>query len=516
MNRLKVRSMNIARDEKEDILSINKIDRIIFWLFLGALTLVPLVIGAKSNLFVSPLVSGTGITSSGYQLDFFTYFKFVFLIIFTVSSLVLFLYKTLFLNYKINMNQVSFSLLAFIVALVLSVLFAEYKSIALWGLYDRYDGAITFICYAVLMFITLHITYPKNALNKLVYALYPFVWINALISLLNLYGVNILQNDTFKKIFTVFLMDEANFNEWSVLTGTLNQWNYMSGYSAVMAIIFLTLTVFKGAFKFRIVNLLTTIAAFTTILASISTSGFISLIIMIVFLILLIFIKGNKKKSLVWFASFLIIAIISTGILSKHNSQVWTESVGFFTKTNPFVQIDEETLLNTIFRDNQVSAAVEEIKLPVLPEKTLSGGSGRIYIWENMIPLIKERPLFGYGLDTLTYHFPQNDINKRDGFMDENVLIDKPHNLYMGILYGTGLLGFLALLSIIVIYTYRLLIGTYKKSESPIIWAFTLGWGAFLIQAIFNDSVIGATIVPLLATSIVYTIVKRKVEEGII
>ncbi|KQL36912.1 O-antigen ligase [Psychrobacillus sp. FJAT-21963] len=512
MSRLKVRSMKIARDEKEDMISIKYVDRIIFWLFLGALTLVPLVIGAKANLFVSPLVSGTGITSSGYQLDFFTYFKFVFLIIFTVSSLVLFLYKTLFLNYEIKMKIVSFSLLAFIVALTLSVLFAEYKSIALWGLYDRYDGALTFICYAILMFIALHITYPKNALNKLVYTLYPFVWINVIISLLNLYGVNILQNATFHNLFTLFLIDEMTISEGSVLTGTLNQWNYMSGYSAVMAIIFLTIAVFNGTVKSRVLNLLTAIAAFSTILSSISTSGFISLLIMIVFLIVLILIKENKKKSIMWFAGFIVIAFVSTGILSKHNPQVWTESFGFITGTNPFVQV-EGVLQQSIFETSKASAADSELNLPNLPERTLSGGSGRVYIWNNMVPLIKEKPLFGYGLDTLTYYFPQNDINKRNGFMEENVIIDKPHNLYIGILYGTGFFGFLSLLSILINYTVKLGKLVFKERLSPIIIAFVLGWGAFLIQAVFNDSVIGATIVPLLATTIVYAITNRRVEE---
>ena len=266
MSRYNAGRITVTRDEKEDKVSIERIDRLIFWLFLAALTLIPLVIGAKANLFVSPSISGTGITSSGYQLDFFTYFKFVSLLIITILSLAIFLYKVLFLNYKIKWNVLSFSIIAFIVLLTLSVIFAEYKSIALWGLYNRYDGAITFISYAVLMFIAIHITYPKNALSKLVYTLYPFVWINVIIALLNLYGVNILQNYNFHNIFTLFLIDETAINEGSVLTGTLNQWNYMSGYSAVMTIIFLTLAIFKGSIKSRVVNLLTSIAAYSTIL----------------------------------------------------------------------------------------------------------------------------------------------------------------------------------------------------------------------------------------------------------
>ncbi|WP_313893789.1 O-antigen ligase family protein [Psychrobacillus sp.] len=505
MSGLKARSINIARDEKEDVVSTIKTDRIIFRLFLVALAIIPLIIGAKARLFISPAISGVGITSTNYQLDFFTFFKFSLLLLVMIITLLLFLYKVFFLNYKIKWSPPLYAIAIFIFALSLSVVFAEYKTIAMWGIYNRHDGALTFIAYAVLMFIALNITYPKKALNYLVYATYPFVWVNVIISLLNLYGINILENSVVHKLFTLFLMDEMSIGEGSILTGTLNQWNYMSGYSAVMAILFLTLAVFHGSIKSKIVNLLTAIAAFSTILASISTSGFVSLLLMLVLLLILILMKKNMKKSLVWLGSFILLATISTTVLAKHNPQVWTESFGFFTKKNPFVQV-EETFKELGRIDNKVSAADPTLELPVLPERTMSGGSGRVYIWENMITLIKEKPITGYGLDTLIYHFPQNDINKRDGFMYETVLIDKPHNLFIGLLYGTGFLGLLSFLSIVVIYTFKLGKYVLKDQQSPKIWAFTLGWGAFLIQALLNDSVIGATIVPLLATAIIYAI----------
>lgn len=213
MSKLNVSRISIKRDELEDRASIEKIDRIIFWAFITALALIPILIGAKAKLFVSPLISGSGITSTGYQLDFFTYFKLILLLIISIATLVLLLYKIYFLNYKLKLNVLTFSLVAFIVALTLSVVFAEYKSIALWGMYNRHDGAITFISYIVLMIVALNITYPKNALNKLVYTLYPFIWINMFIAILNLYGINILQNSRIEKLFTLFLMDGITLSE---------------------------------------------------------------------------------------------------------------------------------------------------------------------------------------------------------------------------------------------------------------------------------------------------------------
>ena len=51
--------------------------------------------------------------------------------------------------------------------------------------------------------------------------------------------------------------------------------------------------------------------------------------------------------------------------------------------------------------------------LPELPESGWGPGTGRIYIWEKTLKLVKERPLFGYGLDTLMYNFPHDNIEAR-------------------------------------------------------------------------------------------------------
>ncbi|MCZ8532022.1 O-antigen ligase family protein [Psychrobacillus psychrodurans] len=502
MAHLTLNKIKIDRDINEDSESIRTIDKFIFYILLAAIAIIPIVIGAHTALFISPDISGLGANGTAYQTDIFTYYKFVLLIIFTISTVILFLYKLLFLNYEFKKDRVNFAIYAFIFFLLMSVIFAEYKTIAIWGMHNRHDGAIAYICFSILMLVALNIKYPKNALKIVTYALYPFVWINLVIALLTFYGKNIMLNDMVSKILTIFDKSGVTFDERSILTGTLNQWNYMSGMSGILVMIFLTLAIFQKSVRLGIINLLTASAAFATLLVSISSSGFLAFIVMTIFMLVVLVMKGNKKKGLFTIISFLLIASLQIGILSTKNNQVWDESIGMFVKTNPFIKEDGSLGLF----GNKTYAADNEFDLPVLPERGLAGGSGRIYIWSEMLKLVSEKPLYGYGLDTIIFHFPQNELEKRAELWDEKGLVDKPHNMYFGILWGTGLFGLLAFAFILTMLTRTILKTVYKKTfnTSSYFVALSMGFGAFLIQALFNDSVIGLTIAPLLIGTILY------------
>ncbi|MFB5086104.1 O-antigen ligase family protein [Psychrobacillus sp. PGGUH221] len=513
MARLALNKINVDRDILEDEQSVKTVDRWIFYMLVVAIGVIPLIIGMHTSLFVSPLISGTGITQTAYQSDMFTYYKFIVLVTVTIISLVLFLYKLLFLNYQLKKDKVTFSIYAFIFFLLMSVIFAEYKTIALWGMYNRHDGAITYICFSILMFIAINIMYPKKALNIITYALYPFVWINVVIALLTFYGKNILLIDIVQKILTIMDKSGAGFIEGSVVSGTLNQWNYMSGISAILVMIFLALSIFQKNLKFRILNLFTAVAAFATLLVSISSSGFLAFVVMSVIMLIALLLKGPKVKGIIVFLVFLCFVSVPLSMFSERDPRVWDNSMGMFVKQNPFKEVEgASSLLN-----NRAYAADSEFELPTLPERGTSAGSGRVYIWSTMLELIQDKPFVGYGLDTMLFHFPQNELDKRADFLDETVLVDKPHNMYLGILWGTGIFGFLVFVATLLIFTATILKGVYRKisSTNPYFIALSMGFGAFLIQALFNDSVIGLTIAPLLIGAILYTVQKNEqpVEE---
>ena len=85
--------------------------------------------------------------------------------------------------------------------------------------------------------------------------------------------------------------------------------------------------------------------------------------------------------------------------------------------------------------------------------------SSRGYIWSRSIPLLKHTLLLGHGPDTYLIYFPQHDaLGKFLYLYDQNMLVDKPHNIYlqMGINFGlVSLLLFLLFWGTCLIKSYR-------------------------------------------------------------
>lgn len=141
----------------------------------------------------------------------------------------------------------------------------------------------------------------------------------------------------------------------------------------------------------------------------------------------------------------------------------------------------------------------EVIDLKEVPKWGFAGKersvSNRGYIWSRSIPLLKDNIIIGKGPDTFALYFPQEDyVGKLIGFGRTNVLVDKPHNLYLQMGINTGILSMLAIISIFIMYMYdsikilfikgRKIEDEYKIFGKGIFFTFI----SFLITSLTNDS----------------------------
>lgn len=135
--------------------------------------------------------------------------------------------------------------------------------------------------------------------------------------------------------------------------------------------------------------------------------------------------------------------------------------------------------------------------------KNESFASGRGYIWSRAIPLLKKSILVGYGPDTFAYIFPQNDIVGKLNYGAIWAVIGKPHNWYLQIALGSGVLSLLCLLGVFIWYGVRT-IGVFarKRGENcteDCSGSVILSKGifvsviAYLITGLFNDSVVSVS-----------------------
>lgn len=91
---------------------------------------------------------------------------------------------------------------------------------------------------------------------------------------MNFYGHDLLQNSAVSKFVKLFLPEGADITEGSILVGTLNQWNYMSGMFAIMTVMYLTAAVLERTIGRAIGHLVVAIMSIAVMFMSISTSGF--------------------------------------------------------------------------------------------------------------------------------------------------------------------------------------------------------------------------------------------------
>lgn len=126
-------------------------------------------------------------------------------------------------------------------------------------------------------------------------------------------------------------------------------------------------------------------------------------------------------------------------------------------------------------------------------ENNQAFGSGRGYIWSRTLPMMKDTILLGHGADTYCIYFPHEDyVGKYNAGWNINLIVDKPHNMYMGIAIGTGMLSLLALLVIFGIYAVQSFL-LYRREQYDNELTFVgagifLGICGFLAAGLVNDS----------------------------
>jgi hypothetical protein len=123
-------------------------------------------------------------------------------------------------------------------------------------------------------------------------------------------------------------------------------------------------------------------------------------------------------------------------------------------------------------------------------------GSSRGYIWSRSLPLLKDTTLIGFGPDTYALNFPQLDyVGKQLFLYTPEIVVDKPHTLFLQTAINTGLTSLFCMLFLIGLYLKQS-IQLYVKSHEA---SFFTGIGSvifmgvfgYIAAAFFNDSIVG-------------------------
>lgn len=142
----------------------------------------------------------------------------------------------------------------------------------------------------------------------------------------------------------------------------------------------------------------------------------------------------------------------------------------------------------------------ENVSADFAPLVNVSGlASGRGYIWNKTIAILKNYIILGSGADTFTLVYPNDDVVDKYNNGYDCMYITKPHNLYLQIAVQTGVLS---LLCFLVFYGWyfisSLRLYFRQKLDQPLAiagFAIMLGTLGYMIAGLANDSTV--TVAPL-------------------
>ena len=158
--------------------------------------------------------------------------------------------------------------------------------------------------------------------------------------------------------------------------------------------------------------------------------------------------------------------------------------------------VTDNNELKVISNNDKLTDPVEAPRIRLFDGRE-TFASNRGYIWSRTIPMLKDALITGYGPDNYPMVFPQEDYVGRFNVGDEgmlNILVDKPHNMYLQTAVNTGVISLLALLAVWVIYlfdSFKLYLKGNIESFAQYMGAATfLSISAYLVAGLFNDNVI--------------------------
>lgn len=107
--------------------------------------------------------------------------------------------------------------------------------------------------------------------------------------------------------------------------------------------------------------------------------------------------------------------------------------------------------------------------------------SGRVFMWDKTIPMLKGTILIGDGPATYPHYFAQyTERSKKMGY--DGLTVDRPHNMYLNIWQNSGLVSLIILISAILV--------RIKNARDK---AYQFAAIGFLIAGLFTDSVPSVT-----------------------
>ncbi len=208
------------------------------------IALVPLIIYVKKFIVNDP--GNLYWDGQSIRYDIFSYYKMVYLLIFTGAGLLLYLFmrrdnpfeKAKKLYY---IPAGIFALLAFISATA-----SEYKQVAFFGFLDRFEGAIVLVAYCAILFLAMNIFQDEKSIKILFGCLLASATVISILGVFQYFGANYFDSQFISSLITPASLKGGRIKPnilGNLVYSTLYNPNYVGSYMAMLIPILIILIV---------------------------------------------------------------------------------------------------------------------------------------------------------------------------------------------------------------------------------------------------------------------------------
>jgi len=331
----------------------------------------------------------------------------------------------------------------YFILVFISMFFSIDPMISLVGSVYRHDGFLALIAYSISYLIA------RNA-KQIEKYFFPIVSLTSVI--VAIYGL--LQ---FYRLDPVPL--ELYRFDWRGLAfSTMGNPNFLGSY----LVLSIPMPIYLYFYKGKKIGLTAYAILFLALLTTRTRGAWIgALIALIVFLVLHHCRSGFQKSD--W-KKVLMVFLTSIGVIL------------FFMLTS-----------GTEFMTRFLSVFIDLSRILNKEETAYLGGSNRVYLWGKVIELIRMRPFFGFGLDTMYLAMEMYFRGQITADFGKYKNWDKAHNEYLNIAVSSGVLSLLAYFGFLF-FALKKGLKQMKNHEAYVpLLAAIIG---YLVQALFNIQVV--------------------------
>ncbi|QRN85497.1 O-antigen ligase family protein [Clostridia bacterium] len=340
----------------------------------------------------------------------------------------------------IQADSINILLAVYLGLLVVSLFFTDNLMTAIAGKMYREEGLITIMMYFLLFLVARNIDDPDQ---KIYTGLLLAATLFAFFGIVQYLGIDFFREGTIARTRSESIFDNPNF------------------YGSYL-VLMLPLAIDKYIRKRSRWGLVVYAILLFTLFATMTRGSWIGAALALIFYALL-WIRLSHRfkvdlKRYLWIALVSILVIVSFNVVSGGRFQERFQSIG---------------------GESMKVLAPEGVEQKDVP--------ARAFIWKNVIQLVKERPLTGYGLENLGQVFTENVAEETREYVGYSVIIDRAHNEYLHIAVSSGVPSLLVYL----LFIGRILwvAGSRIRRRLDLLPFFAAVIG-YLIQASFNISVV--------------------------